>query len=195
MIPKFVFKSWLGVVAAASLLQVFAATSAFAWGGGHGGGGWGGGHGGGGWNGGPQQTVYVQCSSEHGQPAQCYTGLARVFNVYVAQPQSNAPCNPGQSFGVNGNMIWVSYGCRAIFAVVGQGNYNPPPPPPPPPPQYNLPNGSYLQSCQGCNVNYNNVLSCQCKDIHSNWQFTQLYLNQCTQPPVVHNNNGNLVCG
>ena len=152
-------------------------------------------------------NVRVICQSERDQYTNCYTGLVHVYQVRLINQYSRAACIPNRTFGVSGNYIWVDRGCRGDFAVDGIDDYRRPPPrpdpypprpypPQPPPPQPGpLPQGSYLQSCGSCSVDYNYTLQCQCRAIGGAMVWTVLNLNYCAQPPVVHNNNGNLVCG
>jgi hypothetical protein len=67
----------------------------------------------------PQQTVInITCSSWNSQYAQCDTGL-RVLSVNLAVKHSNAACIQGVTWGVQGDSLWVSAGCRATFSVSG----------------------------------------------------------------------------
>lgn len=55
-----------------------------------------------------------------------------------------------------------------------------------------LPQGSYSETCTGCLLNYNNVLSCACADRQGIPHTTILPdVRSCA---IIENNNGSLVC-
>jgi hypothetical protein len=59
---------------------------------------------------------YVLCESYNYQFNQCFVrGYIRDAQLLVQR--SSSPCIYGSSWGVNGNSIWVSNGCRAQFEV------------------------------------------------------------------------------
>ncbi len=81
-------------------------------------------HDGGGW--GRTEQANVQCSSNNYAYAECGVN-GDIVNAYVVVQQSKAACNYN-SFGYRGNTLWVSNGCRAVFAVTyntygGGGGY------------------------------------------------------------------------
>lgn len=64
-------------------------------------------------HGNPRWTV--TCSSTGGRFTYC--NLPGRGEVEVYKQLSSGACNYGQSWGVEGNRLWVSNGCRAEFAV------------------------------------------------------------------------------
>ena len=71
--------------------------------------------GGGGGGGRPPQGNVVACESRDYQQSYCPTGF-RVSRAWVAEQRSQSPCIQGQTWGIQGNNIWVSGGCSALFA-------------------------------------------------------------------------------
>ena len=67
------------------------------------------------------QTAYedIHCRSSGHHYAECYTHLQSIYDMQVLQQQSNASCNPNQSYGWNANRVWVDRGCEATFRVYG----------------------------------------------------------------------------
>ena len=65
------------------------------------------------------QTQDVQCSSQGHHYQECYTNFHQIQTVWLLQQLSHSNCQQGQSYGSNGNRIWVSDGCRAVFRVTG----------------------------------------------------------------------------
>jgi len=57
----------------------------------------------------------VTCSSNGGRFTYC--NLPGRGEVEVYKQLSSGACNYGQSWGVDGNRVWVSNGCRAEFAI------------------------------------------------------------------------------
>lgn len=70
---------------------------------------WGGGGGGG--------VNYVRCESIDYARRECYVGNRGVYSIDVYQQHSRAACTRANTWGYDGNSIWVSNGCRATFAV------------------------------------------------------------------------------
>lgn len=56
----------------------------------------------------------VTCESVHDRNQTCPTGGG---DVTLAQQISDSPCVEGSTWGTNGDSIWVSGGCRAVFDV------------------------------------------------------------------------------
>lgn len=63
------------------------------------------------------------CSSNNHKYAECYTGLERTHQVYLARQISKASCIQGQSFNIWGDKVSVSNGCRAVFVARGMTRY------------------------------------------------------------------------
>ena len=73
--------------------------------------------GGGDWNPGPGGGDYsVTCSSANGRRATCAWNPRYGAPELIQQLSSDA-CREGQSWGYQGNQIWVDRGCRARFGV------------------------------------------------------------------------------
>jgi hypothetical protein len=73
----------------------------------------------------------ITCASDDGRRHYCR--IATQGRVRLTNQRSGSPCVQGQSWGYDGNGIWVDRGCRADFIVGrggGGGGYYPPPPPP-----------------------------------------------------------------
>jgi hypothetical protein len=64
-----------------------------------------------------------QCASNDYKYAECYTGLERTHQVYMARQLSKSACIQGQSFNVWGDKVSVSNGCRAVFVARGLTRY------------------------------------------------------------------------
>jgi hypothetical protein len=60
------------------------------------------------------QAAEITCESIDNQREEC-TILMRI-RVRIARQLSNSPCIEGQTWGYSGNSVWVSEGCRAVFA-------------------------------------------------------------------------------
>ena len=83
------------------------------WGGGRPG--WGDDRPGRGW-GGPQQTI--DCGSSNGRWGHCNVDTRG--GVRLIRQNSDAACDQGRTWGVDGSGIWVDRGCRGIFSVGGR---------------------------------------------------------------------------
>jgi len=57
----------------------------------------------------------ITCSSDGGNRQYCQTGPYRSINL--KRQISNSPCVQGQSWGTDGNGVWVDRGCRAVFSI------------------------------------------------------------------------------
>jgi len=64
---------------------------------------------------GPPGINRVACESRDYQQAFCPAG-PRVARAWVIEQRSQAPCINGQTWGFQGNGIWVDQGCSAVFA-------------------------------------------------------------------------------
>ncbi len=71
--------------------------------------------GGGGWGGGGGSNQLVRCESNDGRMREC--AIPRGARVEVARQLSDARCDEGRSWGQRSDMVWVSRGCRADFAI------------------------------------------------------------------------------
>jgi hypothetical protein len=58
----------------------------------------------------------VRCESYDHQTNFCHIGRYH-GDVRIAQRLSDARCNEGSDWGVQGDQIWVTDGCRAIFEI------------------------------------------------------------------------------
>jgi len=76
------------------------------------------------WNGGgggaPAGTI--TCSSDDMHRHFC--GIPNDSRVRLARQRSGSACVEGQTWGVQGNQIWVDRGCRADFEVVAGGRHD-----------------------------------------------------------------------
>jgi hypothetical protein len=72
------------------------------------------------------RTVLVSCASNDYRPINCFAG-GYIVEAQVHSQQSRYPCIYGQSWGYQGDSVWVARGCRATFRVVvqsqGGGSY------------------------------------------------------------------------
>ncbi len=59
----------------------------------------------------------VVCESKRGGYKECYTDFRRTPRI--EQVLSNSDCHEGTSWGHRPGMVWVSRGCRAVFAERG----------------------------------------------------------------------------
>lgn len=97
---------------------------------GRGGGGWrppggGGGYypppdnGGGGWRPGPgwDREIRLSCESNEKRYQFCQVDVGARGRVSLVRQQSGSPCEEGYSWGWNRAGVWVSKGCRGLFAV------------------------------------------------------------------------------
>lgn len=66
----------------------------------------------------------ITCESENDQPQACGT-IERGSDVRMVQQISNSPCIEGRSWGLgrDGDSLWVSRGCRAVFDVRPNRDY------------------------------------------------------------------------
>ena len=78
----------------------------------------------GGWG---QQPQVVSCSSGNYRFERCLVQGGRIEHVQLARQHSAAACNQGDSWGYDGNSVWVSKGCRADFYVYMGGHGRPGP--------------------------------------------------------------------
>lgn len=65
----------------------------------------------------------ITCESRNYQQQFCPAGVP-VAQAWVVYQRSKSPCIQGQSWGYQGNGIWVDQGCAADFSYRG---YGPPP--------------------------------------------------------------------
>lgn len=76
----------------------------------------------GGWNGGGNNNGgTVTCESNDGRRKYCGYVNGRAS---LQKQNSNSPCIEGQSWGVDGQGLWVDRGCRGTFYVGGNGGNN-----------------------------------------------------------------------
>jgi hypothetical protein len=64
----------------------------------------------------PTRQMYVECASSQYAFNRCIV-QGYVRQARVANQESSASCNLGQSWGYEQNSIWVDKGCRATFLV------------------------------------------------------------------------------
>ena len=64
----------------------------------------------------------VKCESNDGRRKYC--GSANYNQVALQRQLSSASCVQGESWGVDGRGLWVDRGCRAIFYLGGNGQYD-----------------------------------------------------------------------
>lgn len=62
---------------------------------------------------------FITCESHASKTSLCYTGLAAVYRIDVRRQYSRAPCIAGATFGVRGNSVFTTLGCRATFVIEG----------------------------------------------------------------------------
>jgi len=60
-------------------------------------------------------TNEITCSSDDGGRKYCPTGPNR--HISLKQQISGSPCISGQTWGRDGNGVWVDRGCRAVFSI------------------------------------------------------------------------------
>jgi hypothetical protein len=65
---------------------------------------------------GPGGGRLVRCESFRDRPARCRVDF-RISHAEVRRRLSDARCEYGRSWGVDGKAIWVDQGCRADFLV------------------------------------------------------------------------------
>jgi hypothetical protein len=70
----------------------------------------------GGGGGGHVQTTMLSCRSFNYAYERCEV-RGQVASAHLTRLESSQPCYEGQSWGIDGNAIWVSDGCRAQFRV------------------------------------------------------------------------------
>ena len=62
-------------------------------------------------------SQFVQCESGGYNVSYCPVN-GFIVNARVTSQRSFAPCELGNTFGFQGNNIWVKDGCRATFEVI-----------------------------------------------------------------------------
>jgi hypothetical protein len=62
----------------------------------------------------------LTCESHNYQQEFCPTGV-QISRAWMVAQRSRSPCIEGQTWGFQGNGIWVSQGCEADFAFQGAG--------------------------------------------------------------------------
>ena len=60
----------------------------------------------------------ITCQSRNYQQEVCQTGMT-ITNAWMIAQRSRAPCIQGQTWGFQGNSIWVAQGCEADFGFQG----------------------------------------------------------------------------
>jgi hypothetical protein len=60
----------------------------------------------------------ITCQSRNYQQEVCPTGVT-ITNAWILAQQSRSPCIQGQTWGFQGNSIWVTQGCEADFGFQG----------------------------------------------------------------------------
>jgi hypothetical protein len=70
---------------------------------------------GGGWSGRPRGRL-VRCESGGDKPRTCRVG-DRIDRADLQRQLSDAPCEYGKTWGIQGDSIWVNRGCRGDFRV------------------------------------------------------------------------------
>lgn len=73
-------------------------------------------------NTGSSATRLIYCESDEYRRESCSTG-GDAERVFLQDRKSDARCNHGQDWGFDRNRIWVSNGCRAVFAVQYRSSY------------------------------------------------------------------------
>ncbi len=71
------------------------------------------------------QDTIVRCESNDGQRRFCDVGPNR--EIRFSRQASESPCDQGRTYGIERNRVWVDRGCRAEFAVFGEGPGGPGP--------------------------------------------------------------------
>jgi hypothetical protein len=64
----------------------------------------------------PDNFIDISCASYNNGVNYCYVG-AFSYDVRLVQRYSIAPCQLGRSYGLTGDYVWVSQGCRGTFRV------------------------------------------------------------------------------
>ncbi len=68
------------------------------------------------WGGNTNANVQtITCSANSDDKLRCKTDTSK--GVTFVRQISGSPCNEGQTWGWDGSGIWVSHGCRAVFAL------------------------------------------------------------------------------
>jgi Protein of unknown function (DUF3011)/Peptidase inhibitor family I36 len=75
-------------------------------------------------NGAAQNGNTITCESKNNKRNYCRISNSS-SNVELVQQLSQSPCNRGQSWGNDGQGIWVDRGCRATFRVSSYGGDGP----------------------------------------------------------------------
>jgi hypothetical protein len=63
------------------------------------------------------ETYTLRCSSEDMRRHECNIPYDEIMDVDVARQFSGSPCIECESWGFQGNILWVDRGCRADFRV------------------------------------------------------------------------------
>jgi len=64
----------------------------------------------------PGNYFEISCSSYNYDVNYCYVG-PYAYDVRILDQYSNQPCRKNQTFGLQGDYVWVSDGCRGRFGV------------------------------------------------------------------------------
>jgi hypothetical protein len=68
---------------------------------------------------GPPSGNRISCESRGFQYAFCGSGQ-RIARAWLDEQRSRAPCIQGESWGFQGNGVWVDKGCSGVFAFDGR---------------------------------------------------------------------------
>lgn len=63
------------------------------------------------------ESYTLRCSSDDMRRHECNIPYDEVMDVDVGRQISGSPCIEGESWGYEGNILWVDRGCRAEFEV------------------------------------------------------------------------------
>lgn len=61
---------------------------------------------------------YITCESWNYYFQECFFNPYRVHSVQLYNVISYDPCLFNNTYGVNGDRIWVNRGCRAVFEII-----------------------------------------------------------------------------
>jgi hypothetical protein len=67
-------------------------------------------------NGNNGNSSLMTCESQDGGRHRCYVGFP-IQKAEIAERYSDTRCQKGQTWGINGQNLWVDQGCRAKFRV------------------------------------------------------------------------------